>query len=225
MNKKKGVSYAKWGYIFALPFCIAYLIFMIYPIINTFSIGFTNMTDAVQMKMAQEELLGGGNCPTCQQFLSNEQLEAGTCTKCGEAVSPAKIELLKSQEEGHEGELDVFGNYKFVIQDPNFWRSLSNTCVIWGINFVPQILLALVLAVWFTSSRSKIRGKGFFKVLFYMPNIITAATIAMLFTKLFDYNKGPVNDLLRFMGVLEAGQPNINFFATKGAARAIVAFI
>ena len=221
MNKKKGVSYAKWGYIFALPFCIAYLIFMIYPIINTFSIGFTNMTDAVQMKMAQEELLGGGNCTACSQFLSNEQLEAGTCTKCGAEVAPAAVELLKDEE----GNLTIFENYKFVVNDPNFWKSLRNTCVIWGANFVPQILLALVLAVWFTSSRSKIRGKGFFKVLFYMPNIITAATIAMLFTKLFDYNKGPVNDLLRFMGVIEAGQPNINFFATKGAARAIVAFI
>ncbi len=219
MNKKKGVSYAKWGYIFALPFCIAYLIFMIYPIINTFSIGFTNMTDALQMKMAQEELLGGGNCLECKTFLSNEQLEAGTCTKCGAEVAPAAVELLKDEE----GNLTIFENYKFVVNDPNFWKSLRNTCIIWGANFVPQILLALVLAVWFTSSRSKIRGKGFFKVLFYMPNIITAATIAMLFTKLFDYNKGPVNDLLRFMGVI--GEENINFFATKGAARAIVAFI
>ena len=58
LNKKKGVSYAKWGYIFALPFCIAYLIFMIYPIFNTFAIGFTNMTDRLQMQIAQEEIMG-----------------------------------------------------------------------------------------------------------------------------------------------------------------------
>ena len=219
MNKKKGVSYAKWGYIFALPFCIAYLIFMIYPIINTFSIGFTNMTDALQMKMAQEELLGGGNCTACSQFLS-DRLQMQIAQEEMMGIEPTvEVELLRDEE----GNLTVFDNYKFVLTDPNFWSSLKNTCIIWGVNFVPQILLALVLAVWFTSSRSKIRGKGFFKVLFYMPNIITAATIAMLFTKLFDYNKGPVNDLLRFMGVI--GKENINFFATKGAARAIVAFI
>lgn len=192
MNKKKGVSYAKWGYIFALPFCIAYLIFMIYPIFNTFGIGFTNMTDKLQMQIAQEEMMG---------------------------IEPTvKVELLKDDE----GNLAVFDNYKFVLSDPNFWGSLSNTCIIWVVNFIPQILLALLLAVWFTNTRNKIRGKGFFKVLFYMPNIITAATIAMLFTKLFDYNKGPVNDLLRMLGVIDE---NINFFAIKGASRAIVAFV
>lgn len=186
LKKKKGVSYAKWGYIFALPFCIAYLIFMIYPIINTFVIGFTNMTDRLQMQIAQEEMMG---------------------------IEPTvKVELLEN----------VFENYQFVLTDPNFWGSLKNTCIIWGVNFVPQILLALLLAVWFTNDRNKIRGKGFFKVLFYMPNIITAATIAMLFTKLFDYNKGPVNDLLRMLGVIDE---NINFFTIKGASRAIVAFV
>ena len=186
MNKKKGVSYAKWGYIFALPFCIAYLVFMIYPIINTLYIGFTNMTDKLQMQIAQDKLIG---------------------------IEPTvKVEVLENALE----------NYQFVLTDPNFWSSLKNTCIIWGVNFVPQILLALVLAVWFTSSRSKIRGKGFFKVLFYMPNIITAATIAMLFTKLFDYNKGPVNDVLKMLGVIDK---NIDFFSLKGASRAIVAFV
>ena len=192
MNKKKGVSYAKWGYIFALPFCIAYLIFMIYPILNTFSIGFTNMTDRLQMQIAQEEMMG---------------------------IEPTvEVELLKDEE----GNLAVFDNYKFVLTDPNFWSSLKNTCIIWGVNFVPQILLALVLAVWFTSTRNKIKGKGLFKVLFYMPNIITAATIAMLFTKLFDYNKGPVNDVLRMLGVIES---NIDFFSNEFASKAIVAFV
>ncbi len=186
MKKKKGVSYAKWGYIFALPFCIAYLIFMLYPVFYTFTIGFTNMTDKLQMQIAQEEMMG---------------------------MEPTvKVELLDN----------VLENYQFVLQDTNFWQSLRNTALIWGMNFVPQVLLALLLAVWFTNTRNKIRGKGLFKVLFYMPNIITAATIAMLFTKLFDYNKGPVNDVLRMMGVI---QENIDFFSEKWASRAIVAFI
>lgn len=181
-KKKKGVSYAKWGYIFALPFCIAYLIFMIYPICYTFTIGFTDLTDKLQMKMALD--------------------------------SSVKMQLLD----------DVFANYKFVLTDPNFWKSLRNTLIIWGMNFAPQIILALVLAVWFTNSRMKIRGKGAFKVLFYMPNIITAATIAMLFTQLFDYNMGPVNALLKNLGVIGENS-NINFFENKWAARGIIAFV
>ena len=37
--------------------------------------------------------------------------------------------------------------------------------------------------------KNKIKGQGLFKVLFYMPNIITAATVAILFNSLFGYPK------------------------------------
>lgn len=34
-TKKKGISYAKWGYIFMAPFFIIYAIFQLYPMITT----------------------------------------------------------------------------------------------------------------------------------------------------------------------------------------------
>ena len=45
MKKKKGneIRYAKYGYIFAIPFVIAYLIFQLYPILYTIVIGFTDL--------------------------------------------------------------------------------------------------------------------------------------------------------------------------------------
>ena len=42
-KKKLGYGYAKWGYIFSLPFIIAFLIFSLYPIIYTAVIGFTDL--------------------------------------------------------------------------------------------------------------------------------------------------------------------------------------
>ena len=44
------------------------------------------------------------------------------------------------------------------------------------------ILLALLLAKWFTDTRLKLRGQGAIKVMVYMPNIITAASISVLFS-------------------------------------------
>ena len=41
--KKKGFSYAKWGYIFAVPFMVAWLVFMLYPVLYTLFIGFTDL--------------------------------------------------------------------------------------------------------------------------------------------------------------------------------------
>jgi carbohydrate ABC transporter membrane protein 1, CUT1 family (TC 3.A.1.1.-) len=83
-------------------------------------------------------------------------------------------------------------------------------------------VFALLLTAWFTSRRQKIKGQDAFKLLFYMPNIMTAATIAILFNSLFGYPKGPVNDLFKMFGLSE--EP-INFLRDKWTARGIVSFI
>lgn len=39
-KKKKSVSYAKWGYIFILPFFITYIIFSLIPLLDTIRYSF-----------------------------------------------------------------------------------------------------------------------------------------------------------------------------------------
>ena len=122
------------------------------------------------------------------------------------------------------GELKVldhpFDNFKEVFSNPTFTISLKNTIQIWIMNFIPQIVIALLLTAWFTSHAVDLKGKGFFKVVFYMPNIITAATVAILFNALFAYPVGPANDFLNMLG------KESYFFVNKPkAARLIVAFI
>jgi multiple sugar transport system permease protein len=78
-----------------------------------------------------------------------------------------------------------------------FMSSLGNTLILWAGNFVVQIILSLLLAVWFSDVRVKIKGTGFFKVVMYLPNIITAASVAGMFLMLFGNSKyGAVNSLL-----------------------------
>ena len=71
------------------------------------------------------------------------------------------------------------GNIHLNEQHELFTKSLKNTLILWIGNFIPQLILSLSLAVWFTDAKLKIPGKGFFKVVMYMPNIITAASIAV----------------------------------------------
>ena len=130
---------------------------------------------------------------------------------------------------------DPLQNFKVVLAAPTFHTALKNTVFMWVCNFIPQVLLALLLTAWFTDRSSKVRGQGLFKVIFYMPNIITAATIAILFNAMFGYPMGPVNDLLAkmnsvgfFHGLLEKmglGAPPIYFLQSKTTTRAIVIFI
>lgn len=60
-----------------------------------------------------------------------------------------------------------------------------NTLILWVIGFVPQIVIALVLACWFTDARLKLHGKQFFKVVIYLPNLIMASAFALLFLPCF----------------------------------------
>lgn len=173
MKKKKSFGYAKYGYLFCLPFTIAFLIFSLYPTLYTAVIGFT-------------DLKGIGK--TDFKFLTD----------------------------------DIFANYKTILASATFKTAFSNTLKLWVSNFIPQLALALLLAAWFTDRRFKIPGEGAFKVLFYMPNIITAATVAILFNALFGYPMGPVNDLLTRFGII--GE-SYNFLVKKKIAQGVVIFI
>ena len=171
--RRKRVSYARYGYLFSLPFIITFLIFSLYPTLYTAFIGFTNLKGLI----------------------------------------PGEVRILDNP----------FQNFiDLLFNNPTFIKSLKNTGLIWTLNFIPQIVLALLLAAWFTNRRLNIRGQGIFKVLLYMPNIITASTIAILFNVLFAYPVGPINSLLQTLGLSDAP---IYFLQDKSTARGIVAFI
>ena len=171
MNNKKLVSYSKYGYIFAIPFVLTFLIFTLYPIIYTFTIGFTDLRGAGATEL---------------HFMFD----------------------------------DPFKNFRDVLTSDTFQKALTNTVRIWVVNFIPQIAFALLFTAWFTDRRTKLKGQGIFKILFYLPNIITSATVAILFLALFGYPKGPANDVIQSLGM-----EKINFTANATTVRGIVAFI
>jgi len=78
----------------------------------------------------------------------------------------------------------IFGN----AGGGEFFKALVITMVLWLLNFIPQIVFSLLFAAWFTDLKYKLKPAGAYKVMMYMPNIITAATIAVLFYSLFNAN-------------------------------------
>lgn len=109
----------------------------------------------------------------------------------------------------------------------SFVRTLGNTIILWIGNFIPQIALSLSLAVWFTDAKLKIPGQGFFKVVMYMPNIITAASVAVLFLQLCSQTQqGPLNQLLDAIGVIDFDKGEVvEFVRGKWQSRGVVMFI
>ena len=51
-------------------------------------------------------------------------------------------------------------NFLRLIQDANFWGAVKNTFIIWGFNFVPQLGIALVLAIWFSDNQLNLKYRN-----------------------------------------------------------------
>ncbi|NLK45038.1 MAG: sugar ABC transporter permease [Treponema sp.] len=143
--------------------------------------------------------------------------------------------LSFSDIKGFKTQFDFVGftNFKRLFSDKYFWGSIQNTFIMWGWNFVPQLGIALLFAIWFTDVRLKLKGKGLFRAVFYMPNLLTTASIAILFRSLFGYPTGPVNQFLTqtlniWQETIKDGEivkQGWNFFRMPSASRGIVSFI
>ncbi len=100
-------------------------------------------------------------------------------------------------------------------------KYFGNTIIMWVMGAIPQIVVALMLAVFFTSYRLNIKGQGFFKTVIYMPNLIMASAFSMLFFTLFS-NVGPVNQILLSSGMSDKV---IDFFSMTITVRSMVALM
>lgn len=114
-----------------------------------------------------------------------------------------------------------FENYKRLITDKLFYKSIYNTVIIWLINIGPRMALALLCAVLLT--RPNMKYVNTYKAVLYFPNLVTAASIATLFNFLFDWQGGTVNQILLKIGLIAEpikwlGVPSL----TRGIAATIV---
>ncbi len=175
-DKKKSISYAKWGYIFIIPFFVVYLIFTLYPQILTIYNSFF-------------EYYRDGLTIVGPRFVGLENYKT----------------LFSTNTAGYVPILTYLGN----------------TIWLWLLGAVPQFVVAMMLALFFTSTRLNIRGQQFFKTVIYMPNLIMASAFSMLFFALFS-QVGPVNQLLISSGMIN--QP-INFLGMQISVQSLIALM
>lgn len=82
--------------------------------------------------------------------------------------------------------------------DDLFWSSLGRTFT-FTVFFVPVAVVgALVLAVLLNQ---KLRGTNFYRTIFFVPHLLPAVAIAVVWTFLLQPKLGPINEFLRTIGV------------------------
>lgn len=170
--RRKSISYAKWGYIFIIPFFVAFIMFNLIPLISTFKNSFYEYYFIQGYKQVGPNWVGLDNYS----------------------------ELFKAENDL----LKYFGN----------------TFIIWLLGFIPQIFFSLLFASWFTDLRMKLKT-GAYKIIFYLPNVIMAAAMGMLFFTLFSQS-GPINSI--YKSITGSTEP-IMFFEHVWTQRGIIALI
>ena len=167
---KKSVRYDKWGYLFLVPFFLVFIIFQLLPLGKTFIYAFQNYYED-GLDVVGPTWCGFDNF----KYIFTTGIEDSTTITLFDQVLTTEAHI------------------------PTFLYYLMNTMIIWIIGFIPQIIISLALAVWFTDSRLKIKGQRFWKTVTYMPNLIMASAFGMLFLMIFSTN-GPVYQVLLSWG-------------------------
>ena len=85
-------------------------------------------------------------------------------------------------------------NFKVLFQDPKFITSMQNTILLIVVVTVITFAFALVFAG--ILSREKIKGQNFFRIIFYIPNILSVVVIAGIFSAIYKPENGMLNSIL-----------------------------
>ncbi len=87
-------------------------------------------------------------------------------------------------------------NFRTLFQDSKFIRSMQNTVLLIIVVTVITFAFALTFAAILT--REKLKGQDFFRVVFYIPNILSIVVISGIFSAIYKPENGMLNSILSF---------------------------
>ena len=170
--------------------------------------------------------------------IETEKFETAVAKIVDKAIQKGSTngEVVKQVQKELEAKQSAFTrNIEIVFASgDNLAKYFWNTFIMWILGFIPQILVSLMLAVWFTNTELRLKAQQFFKTVIYLPNLIMAAAFAMLFLSMLSPS-GPVNNILKSIfhsmnsaqiesGAMAEMEP-VRFFNYPSWARSIVALM
>ncbi len=93
-------------------------------------------------------------------------------------------------------------NYRTVLNDPHVGIAFKNALLNFVVSMPIQIVFGLLLAVVLDRP---IRGRSFFRALFYIPVLVTWIVIIQLYLYMFNKDYGLINYLLLKMHLIDEG--------------------
>ena len=84
-------------------------------------------------------------------------------------------------------------NFKVLFKDAKFITSMQNTILLIVTVTIITFFFAIVFAAILT--REKIKGQNFFRIVFYIPNILSVVVIAGIFSAVYKPENGMLNSI------------------------------
>ena len=85
-------------------------------------------------------------------------------------------------------------NFKILLQSDKFYQAFQNSVLLIVIVTIVTFAMAIIFAAILT--REKLKGQTFFRVVFYIPNILSVVVISAIFSAIYDPNQGLLNSFL-----------------------------
>ena len=101
-------------------------------------------------------------------------------------------------------------NYLTMFNDPKMWSSLFNTFSYVIVIAPGTIIISLILAALLNT---KIKGRGFFRVVYFIPAITMGAAVAMIWKWMYNSDHGIINAILNALGF-----DSVNFLTNPNTA-------
>ena len=110
-----------------------------------------------------------------------------------------RMSLFKTSALSKKEKFVGFDNFISLFQDKAFIRSFQNTILL----IVVVTIVTLVLAVFFAAilTTEKIRGSNFFRIIFYIPNILSIVVVSGIFSAIYDPGRGLIDSILQIVGL------------------------
>lgn len=219
-NSLKAKS-ARAGFLFVLPAVGLMLLFLVAPVVLAFSLGFTNAKFASpkepefiglenfteMLSLAQVSVPADPN----DENVAFDNLRELTKPAAQTQYSGMQVLAESYNEDGTQADFTIAG-------DALFWKSLRNTFVFAGVVAPLQGGLALALALLINS---RIRGKVFFRTIYFMPVVTSMVVVSILW--IFFYQKDGLANVL--LDAVVPGYEPVAFLAEPSLALPAIIFM
>lgn len=99
-------------------------------------------------------------------------------------------------------EWNGLGNWKQILNDRLFWKSILNTLKFLAVHIPLQIVIALALA---EILNQKMKFRGFFRAAFFMPVVVSGVVVTIMWQQLLGFESGVINRMLVSVGLGKVG--------------------